>query len=100
MTTDQKKELETNKLVLCEKGTDGIPAKLTHVGGFSTGDLDEEWAEVYAYTDERKGKMVCTSFLVKDCSGRFVYYYRDFLFEIPELVSAIKARNALEKKTK
>ena len=99
MTPDQKKELETNKLVLVNQGTSGIPAKLTHVGGFSTGDLDDEWAEVYAYTDERKGKMVCTSFLVRDCSFHFVYYYRDHLFQVPDLVSAMRARNALANKT-
>ena len=99
MTPDQKKELETNKLVLVNQGTSGIPAKLTHVGGFSTGDLDDEWAEVYAYTEERKGKIVCTSFLVQDCSGHFVYYYRDHLFQVPDLVSAMRARNALANKT-
>lgn len=99
MTPDQKKELETNKLVLVDQGTSGIPAKLTHVGGFSTGDLDDEWAEVYAYTEERKGKIVCTSFLVRDCSCHFVYYYRDHLFQVPDLVSAMRARNALANKT-
>ena len=99
MTPDQKKELETNKLVLVDQGTSGIPAKLTHVGGFSTGDLDDEWAEVYAYTEERKGEIVCTSFLVQDCSCRLVYYYRDHLFEVPDLVSAMRARNALANKT-
>ena len=99
MTPDQKKELETNKLVLVNQGTSGIPAKLTHVGGFSTGDLDDEWAEVYAYTEERKGKIVCTSFLVRDCSCSFVYYYRDHLFQVPDLVSAMRARNALANKT-
>lgn len=99
MTPDQKKELETNKLVLVNQGTSGIPAKLTHVGGFSTGDLDDEWAEVYAYTEERKGKIVCTSFLVRDCSFHFVYYYRDHLFQVPDLVSAMRARNALANKT-
>ena len=95
-------ELSSNKLCLINNGTDGIPARLTFVGSYSIGGPDNEdlSANVYAYTNKREdnGRVYCCSFMVR-IGDTFDFYYRDGLWEIEDLVAALRSHHGYKKAT-
>lgn len=96
---DKKKvesELSSNRLCFINKGIDAIPSPLTYVGSYPIGGPDNEDLDacVYAYTEKRKdnGRVFCCSFMVR-IGDSFDYYYRDSLYEIEDLVKALRIRH-------
>lgn len=90
------KELSRNKLDLSTQGTVGIPAELIRIGDYSIGGPDNEdlGVTVWAFTQKRGGpeQTYCSAFMVK-IDNSLTYYYRDLLFEVDNLVAALRAHH-------